>query len=151
MRETFAVVVIVAVGGRRPVARQEFRALLAADGRSQQGGRPEAGRPARAGRRGGGGAARRRAARGHGRPPPRAAKFVDRLFVSGTLVAREEAEVSARIDGVTIVEIDAEDGDVVKAGQVLARIDSTQLDAHARENDDATARADAAIAQARNR
>src|SRR3984885_9039274 len=77
-------------------------------------------------------------------------EFVDRLFVSGTLVAREEVQVSARIDALSIVEIDAEDGDVVKAGQVLARIDSTQLNAMLVENDDATARADAAIAQARD-
>src|SRR5271168_2948197 len=77
-------------------------------------------------------------------------EFVDRLFVSGTLVAREEVQVSARIDALSIVEIDAEDGDAVKAGQVLARIDSTQLNAMLVENDDATLRADAAIAQARD-
>jgi len=76
--------------------------------------------------------------------------FVDRLFVSGTLVAREEAQVSARIDGVSIIEIDAEDGDVVKAGQVLARLDKTQLEAQLAQNDAATARADAAIAQAKS-
>ena len=52
-------------------------------------------------------------------------EFVDRLFVSGTLVAREEAQVAARIDGLTIVEVDAEDGDRVKEGQVLARLDRT--------------------------
>ena len=44
-------------------------------------------------------------------------EFVDRLFVSGTLVAREEAQVAARIDGLTIVEVDAEDGDRVKRGR----------------------------------
>jgi RND family efflux transporter MFP subunit len=76
--------------------------------------------------------------------------FVDRLFVSGTLVAREEAEVSSRIDGVSIVEIDAEDGDLVKAGQVLARLDKTQLEAQLAQNDAATARADAAIAQSKS-
>ncbi len=82
----------------------------------------------------------------------RAAKreFVDRLFVSGTLVAREEAQVAARIDGLTIVEVDAEDGDRVKQGQVLARLDRTQLDALMAENDAATKRADAAIDQARS-
>jgi RND family efflux transporter MFP subunit len=76
--------------------------------------------------------------------------FVDRLFVSGTLVPREEATVGTRMDAVTIVELDAEDGDVVKAGQVLARLDRAQLDAMLAENDAATARADAAIAQARD-
>jgi HlyD family secretion protein len=77
-------------------------------------------------------------------------EFVDRLFVSGTLVAREEAQVAARIDGLTIVELDAEDGDRVRQGQVLARLDRTQLDAMLAENDAATRRADAAIDQARS-
>ncbi len=76
--------------------------------------------------------------------------FTDRLFVSGTLVAREEAQVAVRIDGLTIVEVDAEDGDRVTAGQVLARLDRSQLDALLAQNDAATARADAAIDQARS-
>ena len=79
---------------------------------------------------------------------PRA--FTDRLFVSGTLVAREEAMVAAQIDGLTIVELDAEDGDSVKAGQILAKLDRSQLDALAAENDAATQRADAAIQQAQS-
>ncbi len=77
-------------------------------------------------------------------------EFVDRLFVSGTLVAREEAQVAARVDGLTIVEVDAEDGDRVKEGQVLARLDRAQLDAMLAENDAATKRADAATDQARS-
>jgi HlyD family secretion protein len=77
-------------------------------------------------------------------------QFVDRLFVSGTLVAREEAMVAARIDGLSIIEVDAEDGDRVMAGQVLARLDRTQLDAMLAQNDAATRRADAAIEQARS-
>src|SRR6185437_1112868 len=77
-------------------------------------------------------------------------EFVDRLFVSGTLVAREEAQVAARIDGLAIVELDAEDGDRVKAGQVLARLDRSQLDAQLAQNDAATRRSDAAIEQARS-
>ena len=77
-------------------------------------------------------------------------EFVDRLFVSGTLVAREEAQVAARIDGLAIVELDAEDGDRVKAGEVLARLDRNQLDALIAQNDAATKRADAAIDQAKS-
>ena len=77
-------------------------------------------------------------------------EFVDRLFASGTLVAREEAQVAARIDGLTIVEVDAEDGDHVKQGQVLARLDRSQLDAQLAQNDAATRRADAAVDQARS-
>ena len=58
--------------------------------------------------------------------------------------------MAVRIDGLTIVEVDAEDGDRVKEGQVLARLDRTQLDALMAENDAATRRADAAIDQARS-
>jgi RND family efflux transporter MFP subunit len=76
--------------------------------------------------------------------------FVDRLFVSGTLVAREEAQVAAQIDGLTIVEIDAEEGDAVAAGQALARLDRSQIDAQIAQNDAAGARADAAVAQAKS-
>jgi HlyD family secretion protein len=91
-------------------------------------------------------------------PPPPAVtvvpaerrEFVDRLFVSGTLTPREEAQVAARIEGLTIVELDAEDGDWVKAGEVLARLDRTQLDALLAQNDAAIKRADAAIAQAKS-
>ena len=69
-------------------------------------------------------AARAAAAAPPSTPPPPAVtvaaaerrEFVERLFVSGTLVPREEAQVAARIDGLTIVELDAEDGDRVTRG-----------------------------------
>ena len=77
-------------------------------------------------------------------------EFVDRLFVSGTLVAREEAQVAARIDSLAIVDVDAEDGDRVTEGQILARLDRSQLDALLAQNDAAIKRADAAIDQARS-
>lgn len=76
--------------------------------------------------------------------------FVERLFVSGSLVARDEAMVGAQIDALRIVELLAEDGDRVAKDQVLARLDRSQLDALLAQNDAALARADAAIAQARN-
>jgi HlyD family secretion protein len=76
--------------------------------------------------------------------------FVDRLFVSGTLAARDEALVGAQIDGLRIVELLAEDGDWVEKAQVLARLDRSQLDALLSQNDAALLRADAAIAQAHN-
>jgi HlyD family secretion protein len=82
--------------------------------------------------------------------PARERDFVDRLFVSGTLVARDEALVGAQIDGLRIVELLAEDGDRVEKAQVLARLDRSQLDALLGQNDAALLRADAAIAQARN-
>ncbi|MBV8449290.1 MAG: efflux RND transporter periplasmic adaptor subunit [Hyphomicrobiales bacterium] len=75
-------------------------------------------------------------------------EFVDRFFVSGTLVPRDEAMVGAQIDGLRIVELLADDGDHVAKGQVLARLDRNQLDALVAENDAALTRADAAITQA---
>jgi RND family efflux transporter MFP subunit len=76
--------------------------------------------------------------------------FVDRLFVSGTLVARDEAMVGPQIDGLRIVELLAEDGDRVAKGQVLARLDRSQLEALLAQNDASLVRADAAISQAHN-
>ena len=49
-----------------------------------------------------------------------------------------------------MVEIDAEDGDHVKKGQLLARLDRSQLDAQLGQSDAALARADAAIDQAKS-
>ncbi|WP_237480450.1 efflux RND transporter periplasmic adaptor subunit [Lichenibacterium dinghuense] len=77
-------------------------------------------------------------------------EFRDRLSVSGTLVAREEAMVGPQIDGLRITELLADDGDRVAKGQVLARLDRSQLDALAAQSDAALARADAAVAQAQN-
>ncbi len=74
--------------------------------------------------------------------------FRDQLFVSGTLVAREEAMVGPQIDGLRITDVMAEDGDHVEKGQVLARLDRSQLEALQGESDAALARADAAMAQA---
>src|SRR5262245_58836873 len=73
--------------------------------------------------------------------PARERTFVERLFVSGSLVARDEAMVGAQIDGLRIVELLAEDGDRVAKDQVLARLDRSQLDAMLAQNDAALARA----------
>jgi RND family efflux transporter MFP subunit len=91
-------------------------------------------------------------------PPPPAVsvapaerrEFVERLFVSGTLVARDEAMVGAPLDGLRLTEILADDGDTVKKGQVLARLDRSQLDALLAENDAAVLRAKATIEQAKS-
>jgi RND family efflux transporter MFP subunit len=77
-------------------------------------------------------------------------RFTDRLFVSGTLTAREEVMVAPKIADLTVIEIDAEDGDRVEKGQLLARLDRSQLDALLSQNDAARARADAAISQSKS-
>lgn len=75
--------------------------------------------------------------------------FRQTLFVSGTLVARDEAIVGAQIEGLRIIELYADDGDTVAAGQMLARLDRSQLDALMAQNDAARQRSTAAIAQSR--
>lgn len=47
------------------------------------------------------------------------------ISASGTIVAKDTAQVGAKLSGVAIVEVLAEVGDVVDAGQVLARLDDS--------------------------
>jgi HlyD family secretion protein len=103
-------------------------------------------------------AARAAAAEAPAAPPPPAVsvkpaerrEFVERLFVSGTLVPRDEALIGAPLDGLRLTEILVDDGDRVTKGQVLARLDRSQLDALLAENDAAVQRAEATIEQARS-
>jgi HlyD family secretion protein len=69
--------------------------------------------------------------------------------VTGTLVAREEVIVGVDVEGFRIVEVLAEVGDTVKAGQVLARLDAATIDILLAQNTSQLARAEAGIAQAR--
>jgi HlyD family secretion protein len=80
----------------------------------------------------------------------RTREVVEPLFVSGTLTARDEVMIGVQLDGLRVVEILAEDGDRVAKGQVLARLDRSQLDALLAQNDAALKRSDAAIAQAKS-
>lgn len=72
-----------------------------------------------------------------------------RVLVSGTLVAREEALVVSEVDGLSIVELLAEEGETVKKGQVLARLNRAALDVSLAQNAAQLQRVAAAIAQAR--
>lgn len=74
--------------------------------------------------------------------------LAERLGVTGTLVAREEALVTPQVEGLAVTEILAEEGDLVAAGQVLARLSRAQLDTAMAQNTAQIARAQAAIAQA---
>jgi len=70
-------------------------------------------------------------------------------IATGSFVARDEVMVSPEVDGLTIVEILAEEGDRVAAGQVLARLNRELLDVQLVQNGAQISRAEAAIAQAR--
>lgn len=76
--------------------------------------------------------------------------FVDRVLVTGSLVAREEILVGPEVEGLRVVEVLADEGDRVTKGQVLARLVSDTLEAQLAQNTAAIAKADAAIAQARS-
>ena len=77
-------------------------------------------------------------------------EIVERAIVTGTLVPREEVLVAAEVEGLRIVEVLAEEGDVVKQGQVLARLSRDLLEAQLAQNAASLARSEAAIAQAKS-
>jgi RND family efflux transporter MFP subunit len=80
----------------------------------------------------------------------RRTSFTETILVTGSIVAREEVLISPQIDGYRIVELLAEEGDRVKAGQALARLDRSALEAQLAQFVAQLARAEASIAQARS-
>ena len=91
----------------------------------------------------------RQAAVDHHRQRRRVGPISESVIVTGNLVAREEVLVAAQIDGHAIEEILVEEGDSVEKGQVLARLSRAMIDTALAQNAAQIARADAAIAQAR--
>lgn len=75
------------------------------------------------------------------------ARFVERVLVTGSLVAREQVMIAPEVEGVRVLSYEAEEGDFVKKGQLLARLESTTLKSSLEQNTAAIARSDAAIAQ----
>ncbi|MDR3494863.1 MAG: efflux RND transporter periplasmic adaptor subunit [Ancalomicrobiaceae bacterium] len=75
-------------------------------------------------------------------------EITETVVVTGSLVPEEEVVVGVDVDGQKIVELDADQGDHVTKGQVLARLDRRSLDVQLAENDAALAKADVGIAQA---
>lgn len=82
--------------------------------------------------------------------PVRVHALMETISVTGTVVARDEMFVGPEIDGLNVVELLAEEGDLVVAGQVLARLRRDTLDAQLLQNDAAIRRSEAAIQQAKN-
>ena len=76
--------------------------------------------------------------------------ITETAVLTGTLVARDEVMVSPQVDGLAIIELLAEEGDQVAAGQVLARLQRDALDASVAQSTAQVARAEAAMAQARS-
>ncbi len=74
-------------------------------------------------------------------------EMVDTLLVSGNLVARQEALVNAEVEGLKVIELLADEGDRVSAGQILARLSKETIETQLAQNDASLARAEAAVAQ----
>lgn len=75
-------------------------------------------------------------------------EIVQSVVVAGSMVARDEVLVLPEVDGLSIVELLAEEGDRVAKGQVLARLNRSMLDVQKGQNDAQIARTEALIAQA---
>ena len=82
--------------------------------------------------------------------PAETREIVERAVVTGTLVPRDEILVSPEIEGLRITELLVEEGDRVAKGQVLARLSLEMIETQEASNAAATARAQAAIIQARS-
>ena len=71
------------------------------------------------------------------------------LAADGVVVARELAAVNAQVAGVSLARLEADIGDRVQAGQVLARFDAVLLQQELAQAQAQEARAQAALAQAK--
>ena len=78
------------------------------------------------------------------------ADFVETVLITGSVIARDEILVAPEIEGFRIEDLAAEEGDNVKKGQLLARLNSDPIDSQLAKNDADVARAVAAIAVARS-
>ena len=74
---------------------------------------------------------------------------IETVPITGAMVAREEVLVSPQVDGLAIIEITVEEGDVVQAGQTLAKLSRETVDTSIAQNAAQIAHAEAAIAQSR--
>jgi len=74
-------------------------------------------------------------------------ELVETLSVTGTVVAREEAAVGTDLNGLTVLELRADQGDLVKKGDVLAVLDRSLLETELAQADANRAQAEANIAQ----
>jgi HlyD family secretion protein len=76
-------------------------------------------------------------------------ELVETLSVNGTIVAREEAAVGTDLNGLTVLALNADEGDVVKKGDVLAVLDRSMLDTELAQIEASRLQAEANIEQMR--
>jgi HlyD family secretion protein len=73
--------------------------------------------------------------------------IVEKLSVSGTIVAREEANAGTDLNGMIVDQLNADQGDHVTKGEVLAVLDRSMLDMQLVQNEASRAQAEANISQ----
>lgn len=78
------------------------------------------------------------------------AAFTERVLVTGSLVAREEVLIAPEVEGLRVLSYHAEEGDSIRKGQLLVKLDGETTKAQLDQNTAELARADAAIAQAKS-
>jgi HlyD family secretion protein len=74
-------------------------------------------------------------------------ELVERLVVTGSILPRQEAAVGVDLSGMIVQQLLADQGDVVKKGDVLAVLDRSMLDTQLAQADANRAQAEASIAQ----
>ncbi len=77
-------------------------------------------------------------------------KIAEELVVTGSFAAGANVLVAPLVNGYAVVEILAEEGETVTLGQVLARLDSNDIDIQLAQNAASMARDDAKILEAKN-
>jgi HlyD family secretion protein len=77
-------------------------------------------------------------------------RIAEELVVTGSFAAGANVLIVPLVSGNAVVELLAEEGDVVKEGQVLARLDAAEIDIQLLQNTASLARNDASILQAKN-
>jgi HlyD family secretion protein len=76
-------------------------------------------------------------------------ELVETLTVNGTVVAREEAATGTDLNGLTVMQLNADIGDSVKKGDVLAVLDRSMLDTQLAQMQATRTQAEANMAQMR--
>ena len=74
-------------------------------------------------------------------------ELVEKLAVNGTIVAREEADAGTDLNGMIVDQLNADQGERVQKGEVLAVLDRSLLDTQLAQNEASRAQAEANIAQ----
>lgn len=76
--------------------------------------------------------------------------FVETVLVTGSFTPREEILVAPEVDGLRVLEIKAEEGDLVKKGDLLAVLVTEQIEAQLAANEASLGSAAAAIERAKS-